>query len=352
MKKYLAVLIPLTCLFVFFGCNCSPKHSAGGKQVLEKWKQSRSGHKHVIYDVFFGPDHETVITCGGDIRLFSCPDLELLKSRPSQGVIIDAAISPDRSFIVSLRGVDDFYTIIKTTDLETKRTVHVKLLVPFPALDGSGRMEDRLMPDRVVLADDGSVIVVGSYEISVWDIDGTKEISKVQVQAPATAADTLAIARKAKIVAYSSDSTPTYTGSVINVFDYETKKQLISFPSSTTYKSYVPYCLVFSPDDSYLISGSNDHNITIWDWKKGKIAGTLSGGHRSAVENIKFFPDGRHLASVGSDGFLCIWDFKERKLIAKEKIANEWTYGLDISDDGKMIVTAGGYITLFKVNLP
>jgi len=139
---------------------------------------------------------------------------------------------------------------------------------------------------------------------------------------------------------------------VISLFDIDEKKQIKSFSAFTTYNSYIPNCLLFSPDDKHILSGSNDRNITIWDWKKGEAVGTLSGGHRGTVENMKFFPDGRHFASVGCDGSLCIWDFKERKLIAKVDTGCGRTFGLDISDDGKMIVAAGRRIALFRVNLP
>ena len=352
MKTYLIASIPLICLFVFFGCSCAPAPSTHsiGTGILEKWKQSDRVNKNILVDVFFGPGNETIVACGGDISLYSCPDLALLKNKPIKNSVVDTAILPDRSFIVSV--YESSYHKIRTSDLEINQTVHVKCLIPWQALDGSG-MHDDIALHGVVLSDDSSVIaLIGGDEISVWRMDGTKEIYKAQV--PGVAApmgiDEIAIAHKTKLLACSF--TDANRQPVISLFDIDEKKQIKSFSAFTTYNSYIPYCLLFSPDDKHILSGSNDRNITIWDWKKGEAVGTLSGGHRVTVENMKFFPDGRHFASVGCDGSLCIWDFKERKLIAKVDTGCGRTYGLDISDDGKMIVVAGRRIVLFRVNLP
>lgn len=67
--------------------------------------------------------------------------------------------------------------------------------------------------------------------------------------------------------------------------------------------------MVFSPDDQYIVTGSNDRSIRIWRAADGQLIGTL-GGHASGVKVMEFSPLGSHLASGSRDGKLKIWDWQ------------------------------------------
>ena len=66
--------------------------------------------------------------------------------------------------------------------------------------------------------------------------------------------------------------------------------------------------LVFSPDNTMLITGLRFGGIELWDLATGDKLTTLDG-HTEQVETLKFSPDGKTLVSTGHDGTILVWDW-------------------------------------------
>ncbi|KAH8824122.1 WD40-repeat-containing domain protein [Flagelloscypha sp. PMI_526] len=65
--------------------------------------------------------------------------------------------------------------------------------------------------------------------------------------------------------------------------------------------------LAFSFDCAHVVSGSNDNTVRIWDadsWEQFR----LLDGHEDAVRSVAFFPDGKHILSGSADKTVRIWD--------------------------------------------
>ncbi len=63
----------------------------------------------------------------------------------------------------------------------------------------------------------------------------------------------------------------------------------------------------FSPDGKYLLAGSFDFTLSIWDADTGKLVKTIKGfSHR--ISGIAFSQDGKTLITSG-DGAVLVWDF-------------------------------------------
>jgi len=77
----------------------------------------------------------------------------------------------------------------------------------------------------------------------------------------------------------------------------------------------------FDRDGKYLVTGSRDHSVRIWDFKEGALERKLLG-HRSEVLSVAFSPDGLSVASGSKDGEVRIWPTRRQTQLTS--IAGAW----------------------------
>ncbi|EFJ40753.1 hypothetical protein VOLCADRAFT_108019 [Volvox carteri f. nagariensis] len=63
-----------------------------------------------------------------------------------------------------------------------------------------------------------------------------------------------------------------------------------------------------TPDSKYLITGSADKTVRVWDVCTGYIMATLRG-HTGEVSTVAVTPNGRRIMSSGADKVIFVWDF-------------------------------------------
>jgi mitogen-activated protein kinase organizer 1 len=99
-------------------------------------------------------------------------------------------------------------------------------------------------------------------------------------------------------------------------------------------------CVCFSPTGAYILSGSQDRTIQLWNGETGKAVTRFeTGGHGQAVRDVQCSNDSATVVSVGQDKLLLVWDVARcavsRKIRAHEAEIN----CVRLSPDNSVVVT-------------
>ncbi len=97
--------------------------------------------------------------------------------------------------------------------------------------------------------------------------------------------------------------------------------------------------VVISSDNRYMVSGSDDKTVRLWDVNSGKLLKTLNG-HSDIVLSVVISSDNRYIVSGGYDT-VKLWDFKSGKLLKTLNGHSDSVASVAISSDNRYIVSGG-----------
>ena len=66
--------------------------------------------------------------------------------------------------------------------------------------------------------------------------------------------------------------------------------------------------VAFSPDGQYIVSGSHDQTIHMWNAITGDVEPGSFTGHTESVLSVAFSPDGQHIVSGSEDRTIHVWN--------------------------------------------
>jgi TIR domain/WD domain, G-beta repeat len=95
--------------------------------------------------------------------------------------------------------------------------------------------------------------------------------------------------------------------------------------------------VAFSPDGRWVVSGSWDKTLNLWEVESGKLLRTFEG-HGDEVLSVAFSPDGRKLVSASKDHTLKLWEVASGKLLRTFEAGDE-VRSVAFSPDGHWIVS-------------
>lgn len=142
-------------------------------------------------------------------------------------------------------------------------------------------------------------------------------------------------------VAFSNDGKWVVSGSMdstIRIWDTE-----IGLPVGDPLRGHGKgvNAVAFSPDGKQIVSGSRDCTICVWDVATGsRVAGPFEG-HKDKVLSVVMLPDGKRIVSGSADRMIFIWDMERS---SQERTScfsghTDWVRSVAVSRDGKRIVS-------------
>jgi WD40 repeat protein len=95
-----------------------------------------------------------------------------------------------------------------------------------------------------------------------------------------------------------------------------------------------------SPDGQYLVTGSSDRTVRVWEYATGQLKHNLEG-HQKSLSAIAVTPDSKQLVTVSHDSTVRVWNLETGALRLVLEGHQGSIYTVAITPDGKQIVTGG-----------
>lgn len=149
--------------------------------------------------------------------------------------------------------------------------------------------------DLIVATGDGMITVV---ELEKWTIK--KRISTSNKSARAVAINFL-----------TGEMAVGYSDHFIRLFsldDFELKQEIKAHQNSV-------FTLRYSPDGKFLLSGSRDARIKVWDVNARYNLEEEIAAHLYAINHLAFSPDGKYFATASMDKSIKVWGARDLKLL-------------------------------------
>ncbi|MBW4433613.1 MAG: caspase family protein [Pelatocladus maniniholoensis HA4357-MV3] len=109
--------------------------------------------------------------------------------------------------------------------------------------------------------------------------------------------------------------------------------------------------VAFSPDGQYIVSGSDDKTLRLWD-NQGRLIGQPFQGHEGAVTSVAFSPDGKHIVSGSRDRKVRLWDIQGDPIRQPLQGHENDVMSVAFSPDGTYIISGSsdGTVRLWDIH--
>jgi len=108
--------------------------------------------------------------------------------------------------------------------------------------------------------------------------------------------------------------------------------------------------IAFHPNSQYIVSGSDDKTIRLWNWEQDLVTPPFLG-HEGEVTSVVFGHNGQYIISGSTDGTIRLWNF-QLQLLGKPFVGHKGAVNsIAISPDGQFVVSGGDDGTIRFWNL-
>ena len=240
-----------------------------------------TGHKNAIKSIVFNKTGTRLVSSdsNGEIKIWDAINFKEIKSISGGEQISTICLTPDDRFII---GESSYAKKVDLWDIETG-----ELISTININEQIGSMD---------ISPDGSKIALScNKKIQIWSLISSRQVLSIEE----TAENGLSIK-------YSPDGKTLAVGlgsGDIKFFDPETLN--LKFTLQGHFKSVLS--ISFNKDSKYLISGSADQMVKVWNLQSKKELKSLINEHKGLVRVVKFNPVSNIFATTGNDKTIKIW---------------------------------------------
>lgn len=277
-------------LVVKFNKTGSYALSGGQDRCLHLWNPHKGlhiktyvGHGYEVLDIDVSQDNTKLASCGGDKMAYTwdVSTGNIIRKLRGHTAKINSIKYNEESSVVATASYD------KTVKIWDCRSNSGE---PIQEMDHS--------------KDSVSSVWVSESEIITGSVDGC--VRTYDIRAGKLRTDFLG--QPVTCVSLSNDKNcilATCLDSTLRLLDKSSGELLNQYKGhkNVTYK--IASCL--TPDDAYIVCGSEDNNVYIWDLVDSKIVRTLKG-HTNIVCGLSVHPDEPCVISSGVDGTVRVWN--------------------------------------------
>ncbi|KAL7753896.1 hypothetical protein RI367_000828 [Sorochytrium milnesiophthora] len=123
------------------------------------------------------------------------------------------------------------------------------------------------------------------------------------------------------------------TGKLRKDLKYQAEDRLMVMESAVL-------CLTFAPDSDMLAAGDQDGNIKVWKLVSGQLLRKFAAAHTQGITSVAFSRDGGHLLSASFDGTVRVHGFKSGKMLREFRGHTSFVNGAAYTADGARILSA------------
>ena len=261
-----------------------------------------AGHQDCVYTIEKGPKEHVFFSSGGD-GVIAEWDL----TKPQEGRMLAKVPSsvyalcyyPKRNALVVGQNFDGIHII----DLEERKERGSIQL-------GNTQIFDiKVLNDRVFCS-------LGNGEIHILDITSLETIKVIKASTESARCIAISEVNREFAVGFSDHHIRIY-----NLHDFSEKRVISAHKISV-------FTVQYSPDQRYLLSGSRDAHLKIWDVESDYRLKESIVAHMYAINHLVFSADGKHFVTCSMDKSIKVWDaetFHLLKVIDKARHAGHGT---------------------------
>ncbi|HOW70238.1 MAG TPA: protein kinase [Phycisphaerae bacterium] len=295
------------------GTVCIWDPSAGSSEIS---LDARAG---AVVSVRFRSGGEGVAAGYADdkVRLWDIPSRGVTRTLPGfDGRFDSLAFSPDGRFLAGA-GTGNR---IEVWPIEAGAEARTLARYNFPVCASAFSLDSRLFAASQL---NGS--------IQLWDVAGWARLRTEFRRLGLTSPSPLAFSPDSKRLASVG-----FQGRILTLW---------ALPKGTSLRNFhghdgVIRAAAFSPDGQWVVTGSADHTLKVWDGNPTKQLNRFRE-HRAAVSGLAFSPDGRMILSGDDEGGLACCDADTHRVIRRLLAPAEHVRCLAFTSDARSFVTGG-----------